>query len=134
MRISSVYKDKWIAIEYNGEFSYTVQVHIDIGHGRFDAINIAINWLNYNEFVSELNEFILDRSRTPHLKGTYNTYLVFSGHAHRIILDYQLGDAYNGEVRLENHYQRGTFEISQEYLLQILAEFSELEPSHSKIS
>ena len=131
MKISSLYMDRWVAIEYNGEYSSTVRVHSDIGHGRFDAMNKDVSWLNYNEFVPEFDKFILDRSRIPRLEGTYDTFLAFSGHGRRIILDYRLGDTYNGNERPEYHYQSGTFEISQEYLLQILAEFHRPELGHT---
>jgi len=123
MRISSANTDSWIDIKYNGENSFTVQVHIDIGHGRFDATNVDVNWLHYRQFVSEFDNFILDRSLTPRLEGTYNTFLAFSGHAHRIMLEYRLGDGYYGDTPPEEHYQSGTFEMNQESLLQILAEF-----------
>ena len=76
--------------------------------------------------MSELDKFILDRSRTPRLEGTYDTYFAFSTAGTAVIFKYQLGDAFCGR-KTSYFYQSGEFEIEQESLLQYLGDFRAME-------
>jgi hypothetical protein len=73
----------------------------------------------------EFDRFILDRSHTPRLEGTYDTYLAFSTSGTAVMLQYRLGDAFCGRKTAYFH-QSGEFEVDQENLLQYLAGFQAL--------
>lgn len=126
MKISSADNNCFITLEYRGDASgysgFQVEVHADIRHGIFDAKNIDVQFLNLEGFVSELDKFILDRTRTPRLEGTYNTYFSFSVNGSAVILKYQLGDAFCGR-KTSFFYQSGEFEVEQEGLLQLVGGF-----------
>lgn len=126
MKIDSADKNCFINFEYkrdaSGYSGFHVEIHADIRHGKFDARNIDVQFLNLGEFVSELDKFIIDRSRTPRLEGTYDTYFAFSATGTAVILKYQLGDAFCGR-RTSYFYQSGEFEVEQDNLLQYLGGF-----------
>ncbi len=129
MKIFSVDNICSITIERNDETDthsgFQMEAHVDVRHGQFDAKNIDVQFANLEEFVSEFDRFILDRSRTPRLEGTYDTYIAFSGQGNAVMLQYRLGDAFCGRKTAYFH-QSGEFEIAQEYLLQYLAGFRAL--------
>lgn len=135
MRISSVDNNCFIAFEYRGDPSgysgFQVEVHADIRHGQFGAKSIHVQFLNLEEFVSELDKFILDRTRMPRLEGTYDTYFAFSTSGSAVILKYQLGDAFCGR-KTSYFYQSGEFEIEQENLLQFLGGFRSFVEAHNQ--
>ncbi len=126
MKISSADDKGFILIEYPaepGEYSgFQVAAHADIGHGKFDARNDDVQFLNLEAFVSELDKFMLDRTRTPCLTGTYDTYFAFSARGRAVMLNYQIGDAYCGGTT-SLFLLSGGFEVAQENLLQILGGF-----------
>lgn len=126
MKIISVDNNCFVALEYRGDPSghsgFQVVVHADIRHGQFDAKNMDVQFLNLEEFVSELDKFILDRTRMPRLEGTYDTYFAFSASGSAVILKYQIGDAFCGR-KTSYFYQSGEFEVEQENLLQFLGGF-----------
>ena len=126
MKICSVDNNCFVALEYKGDPSgysgFQVEVHADIRHGQFDAKNIDVQFLNLEEFVQELDKFVLDRTRMPRLEGTYDTYFAFSASGSAVILKYQLGDAFCGR-KTSYFYQSGEFEVEQESLLQFLGGF-----------
>ena len=130
MKIFSVDNNCFVTLEYKGDptgySGFHVEIHADIRHGKFDARNIDVQFLNLEEFVSELDKFILDRSCTPRLEGTYNTYFVFSATGNAVILKYQLGDVFCGR-KTSYFYQSGEFEIEQESLLKYLGDFRAME-------
>lgn len=101
---------------------FQIEVHVDIGHGQFHATNTDVQFLNLEAFVSGFDRFILDRSRTPRLEGTYDTYIAFSGSGTTVMLQYRLGDAFCGRKTI-HFYQSGEFEVDQEHLTQYLSDF-----------
>lgn len=128
MKICSADNACFIAIEYQtdsgGYSGFQVAAHADIRHGKFDAKNDDVQLLNLEAFISELDQFILDRKRAPYLTGTYDTYFAFSARGTSVMLKYQLGDACCG--RTTSYFlQSGEFEVEQEDLLQILGGFRE---------
>jgi len=129
MKIASADGGSWIRIERTGDprgySGFEMDVHVDIGHGVFDAKNSDVQFLHLGAFVSALDRFITDRSRTPRLEGTYDTYLVFSGAGTVVFLEYCLGDAHCGKKTV-SFRQTGAFEVAQEELLPILRGFGEL--------
>jgi hypothetical protein len=101
MKICSVDNKCFAAIEYSedgqGYGSFQIEVYFDIGHGKFDAKNGDVQFLNLEKFVSEFDKFILDRKRALRLEGTYDTYFGFMASGSAVLLKYQFGDAICGQ-------------------------------------
>ena len=116
MKIHSADNNCIITIEHNidlnGYSGFQVDVHADIRHGKFDAKNMDVQFLNLDEFASEFDKFILDRSHIPHLEGTYDTYFTFTAHGAAVILKYQLGDAFCGQ-KTSYFYRRGSLKLDK---------------------
>jgi hypothetical protein len=129
MKITSADNICSIAIQINdaagGYAGFEVLTHVDIGHGQFEARNLDIHFLNFEEFVAEFDKFIMDRHRAPRLEGTYDTYIGFSGSGTTVICEYRLGDAFAGR-KTARFFQSGEFEIEQERLLEFFYGFQEL--------
>ncbi len=129
MRITSIDSICSITLERKDDASgnpgFQMETHVDIRHGRFGAKNIDVQFLNLEEFVSEFDRFILDRTRMPRLEGTYDTYIAFSASGNTVMLQYRLGDAFCGQ-KTSYFCQSGEFEVEQERLLQYLADFRAL--------
>jgi hypothetical protein len=129
MKISSLDKTCSVTLEYTGDArgysGYQIEADVDIRHGRFYAKNIDVQFLNWDEFVSEYNRFILDRSLTPRLVGTYDSYIAFTGNGTAVYLQFCLGDAFCGRKTV-GFRQSGEFEVEQQTLLQYLAGFRAL--------
>ncbi len=126
MRITSVENISWVNVEYkkdpSGYPSFEMEVHADVRHGQFHARSLNVHFLNFEEFVAELDRFILDRSRAPRLEGTYNTFIAFLAKGTTVICQYRLGGAFSGKKTVYFHHF-GEFEIEQGYLLQLLGGF-----------
>jgi hypothetical protein len=130
MKIFAKDHPSWIEIkrfvdEANQYSNYEISVAIDIGHGQFTAKNIDVHFLNMAEFQSELNSFIANRPAAPRLEGTYNTYLELAGTSNGVLLRFKIGDVFCGTETI-NYLFEGTFEISQESLLNINAQLAEI--------
>jgi hypothetical protein len=129
MRITSTENISWVNIEYvkdsAGYPSFEIEVHADIQHGQFHAKNHKVQFQNFEEFVADLDRFILDRSRSPRLEGTYNTFIAFLARGNVVICQYRLGGAFCGRKTVYFHHF-GEFEFNQEYLIQLLGSFREL--------
>jgi hypothetical protein len=129
MKIPSADNTCWITIQVpdsaSGYAGFEVLTHVDIGHGQFEARNMDIHFINFEEFVGEFDRFIMDRHRLPRLEGTYDTYIGFSGSGTAVICEYRLGDAFAGR-KTARFFQSGEFEIEQERLLEFFHGFQEL--------
>ena len=126
MRISSVENNCWVNLEYkkdpSGYPGFEMEVHADTRHGQFHAKNLKVQFINFEDFATELDSFILDRSRAPRLEGTYNTFIAFLAKGTTVMCQYRIGGAFSGsKIAYFHHF--GEFEIGQEYLLQLLAGF-----------
>ena len=128
MRIKGKGDDCWIAIEHRDAHVDIVRIHVEIGRGRFEATCNGVYWYNFCEFVGEFDRFILDRSRTPRLYGDYDNYIAFYKCGIAIAVEYSIGYAIGFAPWPERHHLTGTFEVDQQYLLQMLAGFRELGP------
>jgi hypothetical protein len=109
--------------------SFAVSCAVDIGHGRFNGANEDVHFLNLREFVGHLDAFILDRTVTPTLSGTYESSIrLWSPADHRLVvmLDFAIGDAYAGTPFPVKYRMEGQFEIDQDMLNSILQGFREL--------
>lgn len=126
MKLTSEDRQCWIAIEAmadpDGYCGFAVEAHADIGHGQFCAKNADVQFLNLAQFVAEFDRFLLDRSLSPRLEGTYGCYLAFSAAGNSVTVQYGIGDAFCGK-RTVYFQQSGAFEMAQENLLPILADF-----------
>lgn len=134
MKVRSVDHKSYVTLEHKvdvaGYSAFEVMVHADLGHGRFDARNVDVQFQNLHAFVSDLDQFVLDRTRLPRLDGTYDTYLRFSATAGSVMLKYQLGDAVCG--RGASHFaQSGGFEVEQESLLEFSEALRAIVRAHS---
>ena len=109
---------------------FEVGAWADIGHGRFDAVNRDVNFLNIDAFVDEFDKFIMERSRVPCLKGTYDTYIRFVGSGTAVHCEYRLGDAYCGQGAAE-FYQSGRFRVENDGLLELLQRFRQVLAEHT---
>ena len=127
MKITSADDICWISVTPNeARYSgFDVVTHVNIDHGQFEARNTDVHFLNFEEFLSEFDKFIMDRHRAPRLEGTYDTYISFSGTGTSVICAYRLGDAFCGRKKA-TFYQSGEFEIQQERLLEFLHGFQKL--------
>ncbi len=100
--------------------------HVDIGHGRFEARNRDIHFLNLGEFVEEFDKFISDRTRAPRLNGTYDSHISFRASGLDVVCEYCVGDAFAGGRRPAEFFQSGKFEIERDVLLDLLRDFRQL--------
>lgn len=129
MKITSADNICWIAIQINDEAGghpgFEVVTHVDIGHGQFEARNLNVYFFNSEEFLGEIDKFIIDRNCAPRLNGAHDTYIGFSKSGNAVVCEYRLGDAYSSR-KTARFYQSGGFEIEQERLLEFCRGFREL--------
>lgn len=129
MKIISTDNDSFITIERKrdpeGYSGFEVCTHADIVHGRFDAVNTDVQFLNSAEFIEEFDRFVLHRKSNPVLLGTYETRLEFVSTGTRVSLKYRLGDSFCGEKTVD-FVQSGELVIDQESLLGILDGFKQM--------
>ena len=129
MRITSAEKLSWVNVECKQDPSgypiFEIEVHADIRHGQFHAKNLEVQFMNFEEFVAELDGFILDRSSAPRLEGTYNTFIAFLVKGTTVMCQYRIGGAFSGRKTAYFHHF-GEFQIDQECLLQLLGGFRAL--------
>ncbi len=123
MKIKSIDNNSWITINYSGDSnysSYQIEALVDIGHGHFTAKNIDQVFLNTEAFLEVLERFITDRSLTPKLYGTYDTYLKFySTKKDIIMIEFSIGDSQCGHTQTIDYSLNGAFEITQEDLMNL---------------
>ena len=126
MNITSTDKKSRISIEHHvdehGYYSFYIEATIDLGHSLFHAKNTDIHFTNTEKFAKELDAFILDRSVTPFLEGTYDSNLGLVGDANNVYLSIELGSAFMGE-KTHKYALSGTLEIDQETLSHVAREF-----------
>lgn len=130
MKIYAADHHSWIEInrfvdEANGYINYDLSVFIDIQHGQYTTKNKDAHLLNIEEFNSEFDRFITNRSLRPKLEGTYDSYLEFAGISNNVILRFKIMDAFCG-IETVDYIFEGAFEVSQESLLSIHSQFVEL--------
>jgi hypothetical protein len=129
MHITSINNKSFVTLERNagggGYQSFRMAVHADIGRGTFSGQNEDLHFLNLRAFTEAFDAFILDRSRSPRLEGTYDTWVAFSGLSTTVLCEYSLGEAFSG-VKTIWLRQSGAFEVDQGRLLEYLAGFRAL--------
>jgi hypothetical protein len=128
MKIYSSDKKSWLGFksmvdEEHDYSSFLLEVFVDLGHSFFQGKNTDLHFFCIDDFISQLNAFILDRSLQPRLEGTYDTYLMFKGEANNVILSFYVGSAYCGKETYSYAVQ-GAFDIDQENLNDIVKGFS----------
>jgi hypothetical protein len=128
MRITSIDKKVWLDISRNGDHvhsSFSVESLVDIGHGKFDAKNGDIHFLNFEEFVKNFDAFILNRKLTPQLNGP-ETEIKFSNMQNAVMVSFVIGDAFSGYSTTVRFKTEGAFEINAEHLNDLLSSFKKL--------
>jgi len=131
MRISSSDQHSWIEINFrpdanSGYESFSLEVSVDVGHGQFRGINNDVHFLNIDEFAASLDAFVTDRSLSPCLEGSYDSFIRLSGTVNDILLEFAIGDAFCGYAKTVQFQVSGAFEIEQEYLLSLIENFRNL--------
>ena len=133
MKIYSIDRKSWISIlpkkDEAGYSSFSVEAFVEIGHGRFEARNSDIQWLNLVAFAKDLSQFVENRSIRPKLEGTYDTVVYLSGNASVVHLEFAIGDAYYGN-KTHTYLLKGSFELDQEYLLEMVQSFESMQNKH----
>jgi len=126
MKITSSNRKCWISVERSTgahpHEAFAVEALVQIGHGRFQARNEDVHWLNGREFVEDLDKFITNRALSPRLNGTYDSFVGLTGSATSVTLEFAIGDAFRGE-KTHRYLLRGSFDIEQDRLLGIVNEF-----------
>lgn len=125
MKIGTPSSHRWISIERKKPYVETVRVHVDYSRGSFEATCHDVLWHNACAFVNELDRFILDRSRTPRLEGTYGNYIAFTADGPGVMVEYYIGYWIGFGRWRDRHHLTGRFSLDQQYLLQMLAGFRE---------
>jgi hypothetical protein len=132
MKIKSHDDKQWIEIEQSldvGYPSYKFQVSIDIGHNLFTGENNDMYFLNLEEFIGNLDSFILNREIKPKLEGTYNCFVEFyrPGNKNIIMVSFYVGSTYAGFSDTASYGLKGCFEFNAEYLNEVLEGFKEFQ-------
>ena len=122
MKIDSLDRKSWIEIESSKDgFNHknlTIETSVDICHGVFRAKNLDINFLNIKEFITKLENFLIDRKEAPILNGTYDSFIKIYGDTSHVFLKFAIGDEFCGKPN-HDYLFRGSFEFDQEQLLSI---------------
>ena len=130
MKIYSIDNNNWLSVEpleSEGYTSFEVGVSVNIKHGVFEGKNIDINFLNYEEFLNDYDQFISNRKIEPILNGTYDSYFKFkAGKGNSIFLSFNISDSYAGYSATVDYSLIGEFEIDGEYLNEIHKNFKKL--------
>lgn len=128
MKIFSSDTRSWLRIERTktGEYvGFEVEARIDVGHGRFHVQNDDVQWLNVADFAAELETFVLNRSVSPRLEGTYDSFLKIRAFSNLVNMEFAIGDTFCGN-RTHEYLFEGSFEIDQETLGRLVREFEAL--------
>ena len=131
MRIIGKDNRCWLSIEHWGDDGYSafeIEAHVEIGHGEFHSKNIDVQLLKLGEFVSEFNRFIMDRSLSPRLEGTYDSHICFREVGVEVVLEFAIGDATTIGNNTIFYRQTGAFIVDQEYLTETFRSFRSLSP------
>ncbi len=124
MKIISIDGNQSIEIiMYHDQYytSFSMNVSVDIKHGRFTGENIDLQFLNLHTFVRTLEMFIMDKKVIPKLEGTYDSFIEFVQIPNgNILLNFTIGDAYCGYSNTVDYSLSGSFEFSPKALNQIL--------------
>jgi hypothetical protein len=98
-------------------------VEASINNGRFYGRNNDIYFLNIDEFAASLDAFVTDRSLSPRLEGTYDSFICIYGKANQVFLEFVIGDAFCVRPKTVQFRISGAFEFEQEYLLTLVKNF-----------
>lgn len=124
MRITSIDSKTWVEITPgNSEFSFSIECMADRGQSLFHGKNTDFHFLNIEEFISDLNKFILDRNISPKLNGIYGPCLEFSRSKKQttaVMVHFSVGDDSSACSENVEFKTTGTFEINSEFLKELI--------------
>ncbi len=124
MKIVSIDSNQSVEIiTYQDQYytSFSMNVSVDIKHGKFTGENIDLQFLNLQTFVQTLEMFITDKTVIPKLEGIYDSFIEFVQIPNgNILLNFTIGDAYCGYSNTVDYSLSGSFEFSPNTLNQIL--------------
>lgn len=128
MRIKSIDENAWLEISRNGdEFHspFLIECSVNLRHGKFSAKNGEVHFLNLEEFVKNLDAFILNRKLTAQLNGTYDVAVKFFQPQDKQIamVGFVIGDAFTGRSLTTRFKTEGEFEINTELLNDLVRNF-----------
>ena len=130
MRITSADNKAWVEITPGKSYlSFNIECMVNSGQSLFHGKNAEFHLLNIEEFIADLNKFILDRKVLPQLNGVYGPCLEFyrsNKQTTAVMVRFSVGDdasAYSDNVEFKT---TGTFEINSEFLNDYVKGFSEL--------
>ncbi len=130
MKIYAKDKRSWIEIEHYGDENYssfTFEVFIDIGHGKFHGKNIDVHFLNVDSFIQKLECFKTDKTIVAMLTGTYDNKIWFYAPIQNsIMIGFSLGDTSVGDIKTIDYKISGSIEITPNLLDRIIEEFKML--------
>ena len=122
LRLESADRHSWVEIQpwtdATGMYSaFRMEAVVDYGHGKFTAQNRDVQFMQIAEFSREFDQFILDRSRTPVLCGTYDSHLGFAAVGLQVVVTFCIGDAFcGGLTSIEEPRLRSSFGVDSERL------------------
>lgn len=103
-----------------------MEVVVDLGGGRFQGLNRDVFFSGFEKFCDEFDHFILDRSLTPRLEGSYDSFLSFSGKGNSIDFAFCVGD-----YGTEDHRLSSSFTIEGDRLNELTSYFRDFAKSFS---
>ena len=108
-----------MACEFEASVSY--------GHGKFSALNTDVQFIEITEFSVEFDLFIMQRSLTPRLAGTYDSFISFTAIGTQVAVSFCIGDAFCGRgLGTEEPRLSGRFAIDSECLNKLNSYFRSL--------
>jgi hypothetical protein len=134
LRITSPDGHSWLELRpFQDESGYydacEFDACIDYGNSSFRGVNRDVQFLNLQEFQSDFDRFIMDRSLRPSLNGTYDCLAMFHGQGTKVHLQFCLGDAFcGGALPVQETRIRGAFAVDGEQLNAINAFFEACRP------
>jgi hypothetical protein len=130
MRITSIDSKAWVEITHGKDYlSFNMECAVNSRQNFFQGKNTDFHFLNTEEFIEDLDKFILNRDVLPQLKGVHGPCLVFyrsKKQATAVMVRFSVSDdssAYSEGVEFKT---TGTLEINSEFLNEYVKEFKRL--------
>ncbi len=128
LKISSTDGRSWISFDRrtydSGYTGWAVEAVSTTSFGNtFSGGNNDLFLEHLDKFVAAFDQFVLDRSVSVRLTGTYDTVISIVGDASHVVLEFRIGAA---DHLSQKHAVCGAFEIDQERLSGIAVGLREL--------
>lgn len=132
MRIASSDRRSFLEIHHLGDerySSYRVRAEVETDWGRFSGENQDVQFFGWDQFLSEFDRFILERSLKPTLMGTYGCDLRFEAlqSSQHVALLFTVQVEFQNQRPPAQICLTGQIEIEQDQLTELLREFRQLQ-------